>query len=253
MSRSFPGTAVDAETAGASSRRGSRPFVRSGPWFAAFLLLAVVAFWPTYLSRLGASSAYTHFHALTATVWMSLLIVQPVLIRTRRLDLHRAVGRASFVFAPVMVGGIILLAHSGIRGLEGGAFAGQSYLLYLQISLAVLFTLCYGAAVATRRRMHLHARFMVGTAFTLIDPVTVRLLLWADSSPSWNYQWLTFGLTDAVILGLIWMERDAPRGRWVFPTLLGIFVAAQLPALLGLTGSEAWQAFARWFAELSLT
>lgn len=94
---------------------------------------------------------------------------------------------------------------------------------------------------------------MVGTAFTLLDPVTVRLLLWADSSPGWNYQWLTFALTDAVILGLIWMERDARRDRWVFPTLLAVFGLAQLPALLGLTGNEAWQAFARWFAELPLT
>lgn len=254
MESSPRATAVAAaEPVAAPPRSRTLDLSRTGPWFAAFLVLALVAFWPTYLSRLGTSSAYTHLHGVTAAVWMAFLVVQPVLIRIRRLDLHRVVGRASYGVAPVVLGSIVLLAHSRIGGLEGGALAGQSYLLYLQLSLALLFGLWWAAAVTTRRRMDLHARFMVGTAFTLIDPVTVRLLLWADSSPGWNYQWFTFALTDVVILGLIWRERDARRGRWVFPLMLVAFVLAQLPALLGLTGSVAWQAFARWFAGLPLT
>ncbi|MFP3947317.1 MAG: hypothetical protein ACLFWG_01175, partial [Longimicrobiales bacterium] len=70
-------------------RRRPVDLARSGPWFAAFFLLALIAFWPSYLSRLGAQTAYTHLHAVTAAVWMTLLIAQPVLIRIRRFDLHR--------------------------------------------------------------------------------------------------------------------------------------------------------------------
>jgi hypothetical protein len=224
---------------------------RSGPWLLAFLGLALVAFWPTYLS-LGpaASSAYTHLHAVTATAWMLLLIAQPIALRRRRFALHRTLGRLSFVLAPLFVAAVLLLAHDRIRGLDGPAFAIQSYVLYLQLSLAALFALAYALAVAWRRRTAWHARFMICTALTLVDPVVIRLMFWIQPIPAWNYQWFTFGLTDALLVLLIWLERHQPVGRGVFPAMLAVFVALQLPAVLGLTASAPWQAFARWVAAL---
>jgi len=229
-------------------------FSRSGPYFASLFLVALVAFWPTYLSQsLSVSSAYTHLHALTATVWMLLLVAQPLAIRTRRLAWHRLLGRASYALAPLILVSIVLLAHSRIKSLNGEAYAIQTYILYLQVSLAVLFGVSYALAIYTRRTTALHARFMVCTALTLIDPVVIRLLFWADPTPEWNYQWLTFGLTDLVLVALIWLERHSRVGRMVFPVMLLLFVLAQMPALLGLTGTPLWQAFARWFAALPLT
>lgn len=226
---------------------------RSGPYFAGLLLLALISFWPSYLSQLGAQSAYTHLHALLATVWLLMLIAQPILIRRRRRDYHRALGHVSYGLVPLILVSMILLAHSRIAGITGNAFAPRTYILYLQVSLITVFGLCYALAVVTRRDMPLHARFMICTGFTLIDPVVIRLMFWIHDSPSWNYQWFTFGLTDLVILTLIWFERDARKGRWVFPGMLVVFVASQLPALLQLTNAPAWQAFAQWFATLPLT
>lgn len=224
---------------------------RSGPWLLALLVLALVAFWPTYLS-LGpaASSAYTHLHAVTATAWMLLLIAQPIALRRRRFALHRTLGRLSFGLAPLFVVAVLLLAHDRIRGLDGQAFAIQSYVLYLQLSLAAVFALSWALAIAWRRRTAWHARFMICTALTLVDPVVIRLMFWVQPIPAWNYQWLTFGLTDALLVLLIWLERRQPAGRGVFPAMLAVFVASQLPALLGGTAHPAWQAFARWVAEL---
>ena len=227
---------------------------RSGPWFAGFLLVAFVAFWPSYLSpSVLPVSSYTHFHAFTATLWMVMLIAQPLALRARRLSWHRAVGRASYVVAPLVVLGFLLLAHSRMQGLSGERYAIQTYILYLQLSLAVVFALSYGLAVATRRATALHARFMVCTALTLIDPVVIRLMFWAAPTPTWNYQWLTFGLTDLVLVVLIVLERHSRTGRAVFPAMLAVFVASQAPALLELTATRPWQAFARWYAALPLT
>lgn len=245
------GMAVEASVR-APTRR-SIDLARSGPYFAGVLLVALVAFWPSYLSQLGAQSAYTHLHAVLATLWILMLIAQPTLIRKRHLDWHRVLGRVSYGLAPLIIISIVLLAHSRIAGLTEEAFAGQIYVLYLQVSLVTLFGLSYGLAVLKRRNMALHARFMICTGFTLIDPVVIRLMIWADSAPGWNYQWFTFGLTDLVILALIWVERDARRGRWVFPIMLPVFLLSQLPAVLQLTNAEWWQAFARWFAALPLT
>lgn len=226
---------------------------RSGPYFAGLLLLALISFWPSYLSQLGAQTAYTHLHASLAAVWLLMLVAQPILIRRGRRDYHRALGRISYGLVPLILVSMILLAHSRIVGITGDAFPLRTYILYLQVSLVTVFVLCYALAVLTRRDMPVHARFMIGTGFTLIDPVLIRLMFWIDDSPSWNYQWLTFGLTDLVILTVIWLERDARRGRWVFPAMLAVFVVSQLPALLQLTNTPGWQAFARWFASLPLT
>jgi hypothetical protein len=232
-------------------------FSRSGPYFASLFVVALVAFWPTYLALApSASSAYTHLHAFTAAIWILMLVAQPLAIRTRRMPLHRLLGRASYALAPLMLVSIVLLAHSRIRGLQGEAYGAQTYVLYLQVSLAVLFGIAYGLAILAihwRQSVTLHARFMLCTALTLIDPVVIRLLLWANPAPSWNYQWLTFGLTDAVFVVLIWLDRHSSVGRVVLPTMLGLFMIAQAPALFGLTNTPAWQKFARWFAALPMT
>jgi hypothetical protein len=241
---------------GSRAGHARRPFnfVRSGPYFAGLLLLAFVAYWPSYFSRMLRADHYTHFHASLAVLWILMLAAQPTLIRMKRLAWHRLLGMFSYALAPLVVVSILLLAHSRIKGVGGEAYAVQTYILYLQVSLTVLFGLSYALAVYTRRTVALHARFMVCTAFTLIDPVVIRLMFWMGSrTPTWNYQWVTFGLTDLVILALIFLERRSKSGRKVFPVMLLVFVLAQLPALLGLTNTAAWQAFARWFAALPLT
>ncbi len=227
---------------------------RSGPWFLTAFLIATLAFWPSYLS-LGprGSNIYTHLHATLATLWMALLITQPMLIRTGKLRLHRKLGRISLVLAPAFVIAVVLLANYRIRGAEGPGYGFQTYVLWLQISLAALFALSYVLAMAMRKSMPHHARFMICTGITLIDPVVVRLMLWADNTPDWNYQWLTFGLTDLAFVGLIWAERKLTAARWIFPVMLAVFVIAQVPALFGMTRQAWWQDFAAWFASLPLT
>ncbi|HWN66631.1 MAG TPA: hypothetical protein VNM90_03265, partial [Haliangium sp.] len=189
---------------------------------------------------------------VTAAMWVLMLAVQPLAISARRFTFHRALGRMSYALAPLLVLTVVLLAHSRIQGLDGQAFAMQTYVLYLQVSLAALFGLSYALAISTRRSVALHARFMVCTGLTMIDPVVIRLMFWWAGPPTWNYQWFTFGLTDLVLVALIWLERHRPTGRSVFPAMLVVFALAQAPALFGLTHAPAWHAFARWFAALPL-
>ena len=224
---------------------------RSWKFFAAFFALALLAFWPTYFAQMRATSPYTHLHAVFAAAWMLLLILQSWAIGARRVSLHRLFGKISYAVAPLVVATVLLLAHDRIANAPAGeAYAIQTYVLYLQLSLAVLFGLSYGLAIATRRSVARHSRFMVCTALTLVDPVLIRILFWAAPAQPFNYQWITFGATDLVLLILIWLERGNRAGRRVFPAMLLVFLAAQLPALLGFADSEIWQGFARWYASL---
>src|SRR5262245_33251846 len=232
-------------------RATQRPvtFTDSAPYFIGLFLLALVAFWPSYLSTLRSASMYTHFHAVTAATWTVMLVIQPLAIRNRQLGLHRVLGRASYAVAPLVVVSMVLLAHSKTREVPPADLSG----FYVPLSLAGLFGLSYALAIAYRRTTALHARFMVCTALTLIDPVVVRLLNWAYATPSFRYQWITFALTDLVFLALIWRERHTRVARSVFPAMLVIFASAQLVLLLNLYEVAPWQVFMRWFAALPLT
>ena len=45
-----------------------------GILIAATVPLVILAFWPLYLSRpLASTDRYTHFHALTGTLWLAVL------------------------------------------------------------------------------------------------------------------------------------------------------------------------------------
>ena len=240
---------VISEATPPAKRQRPLTFIGSAPYFAGLFLVAIVAFWPTYLSRLARASGYTHLHALTASSWMLLLIAQPIAIRTRRIALHRTLGRASYAIAPLVVASMVLLAHSKTHGASPEDLVGA----ILPLSLAALFALSYTLGIATRRTMALHARFMVCTAMTLIDPVFVRLLNWIYATPPFLYQWITFSLTDAVFAIFIWRERHSRAGRGVFPVLLSLFVLSQFVVLSGLYQARAWEAFMHWFAALPLT
>ena len=224
-------------------------FSRGAPYFGALLVLALVAFWPTYLSRPLTVDTYTHLHAFTATLWILTLVAQPLAIRTRRLTFHRLLGRSSYVLAPLVLTSMVLLAHSKTHGFS----VAQNVEIYVPLSLSVLFSVSYALGIITRRTVALHARFMVCTALTLIDPVVVRIMFWLNPTATWRYQWFTFGLTDLVFVVFIWRERHARRGRAVFPTMLGVFVLAQAVLLFGIYKGPAWQAFVGWFVALPLT
>lgn len=223
-------------------------------WFAALLVIAALAFWPSYFAPgLASSNPYIHIHALTATVWIAMLIAQPWLIRRSQYDLHRKVGSLSYAIAPIILVSMLLLAHVRLRTAGPEAYQLQTYILYLQIFLAFVFSLSYVLAMIYRKQAEIHARFMVCTGLTLIDPVFARLFYWIHPSSVVYHQWLTFGLTDSVFVMLIIFERRNQRGRWVFPLMLAVFMFLQIPALLMLTEQPLWQAFAAWFRSLPVT
>lgn len=230
-------------------------FRSSSYWFAGLAAVALVAFWPMYLSRLPhGPDPYTHLHAVLMTVWLALLIVQPMLIRSGRRGLHRTVGALSYGLVPLIVIASILLTNFRLRAMDESTFASEAAAAYVPLSVIGLFTVAWALAIARRRQPALHARFMICTGLTLIDPLVARILYFHfPPLPSpLLYQAIGFGLTDLVLLLLILRERGERQGRAAFPLMLALFATAHL---LWFTAAQTpgWLAFVRWFRELPLT
>ena len=85
----------------------------------------------------------------------------------------------------------------------------------------------------------------------MIDPAVARIPIDLPSIP-FSYQVWTFGLTDLILITLIFMERNQKNGREVFPIMLVIFLLFQALNLTS-TRSDIWDNFGLWFAKLPLT
>ena len=218
-------------------------------------LLAALAFWPTYISKpLGATDPYTHFHAATGLLWLSLLATQGALIIQHRRTSHRTLGRLSYALAPLFVLSSVLLAHYRLSRMDAVNFEREAYTLYLPVSAAALFTASYLLALLHRRVWPLHARFMACTAVLLVDPVLGRVLgFYVVELPEfWHYQLITFGVELALLFVLSNTIPRATPGRGSFLAFAGVYTAVLL-LWFSLPGSQAWLPFARMFRALPLT
>ena len=241
-------------TASAPARAKPRLFLSSGWYALGLLVLAIIAFWQIYVLKLPFSADFfVNLHVAGVVAWMLMLVSQPLLIRSGRRSLHRTMGKISYVLVPYIVISALLLAHHRLAALSPADFAAQGKTFYLGAVANLLFVACYALAIANRRNAFLHPRYMIATALPLIDPISVRLLLfYSPLAPSdIVFPAIGYAITDAILLLLIWLDRNEPRGRQAFVRLLPIFLIGHL-GWFTLGQTQAWFQVALWFRNLPL-
>lgn len=217
--------------------------------------LVVVAFWPLYFSRPFAPiDRYTHFHALTGSLWFVFLIAQPLSIHYRRLALHRALGRCSYVLAPLFVLAGVLLSHHRLASMSDETFAAEGYSHYLPFYASVVFAAAYVLGLRYRRVPKAHGRFMLLTAIPLVDPVIGRVLFfYFPPLPSpWLYQAVTFTLATAAAGLLVLSYRAQPAARRALVTYFSLLVALEL-GWFTFALTTPWLYVVAWFRSLPMT
>lgn len=216
---------------------------------------ALFAFWTPYFSRITqVPENYVHLHVVLVVLWMAMLIGQPWLIRAKRLRLHRTIGRTSFVLAPAIAVSALLLAHSRFNRMDAQAFDAAAHSLWLPVMSTAAFLGSYGLAIAYRRRMAVHAIFMLGTGLSLIDPILARLIFFYTSAGEthWIYDVIAIAVITLVLTPVILVNDRSGRARPAAAALLGLFALLTL-GWLTLARTDAWSAFAHWFVALPLT
>jgi hypothetical protein len=162
----------------------------------AVLLIGVVhlGFYKTYLQFFPNFKGFRyvqHFHGAMMMGWLIMLLVQPVLIRAGKYELHRLVGRASYVLAPLVLVSMYLISQFRYNAiLETSGQAAAVAHLALNLPNIVFFACLYLLAILYKHRTELHMRYMCSTAFVLIGPGLARALI----------GYMDFSLPDAVMV-----------------------------------------------------
>lgn len=200
--------------------------------FIAVLLMAFVGFYKTYFGlfpRFEGITAALHIHALTLLLWMGILIMQPLLIRGKKLELHRLIGKLSYVVMPLVVlstGWIMRLVFMRNTPVAPGAVDTQ------MIGLADLtfFVTFYLLAIYYRRKISYHARYMAMTVLPFMNPALGRLGI---PGPI---------LALLILVGLLIYERF--HNKIYRPYLIGLsaYLTIYLFFLMGINADQ-WKAF----------
>ncbi len=236
---------------------------RHAHWYLLLLFpLTGLAFWPNYFSKMADSPAAFHVHGVTASLWIVLLAFQSWAIHQRRNALHRSVGLASFALFPFFVtGGLLVIQTMAVKFTDGSdifydMFGARLGAIDAVSSLAILGF--FYLALRNRRKVHLHARYMLAPMLFLLGPILSRLMPilppLAIAGPQDFYRFgyglhLANALAVAIAALLYW--RAPKHGRpWL---VAGGLVVAQSVVFETFGRSEAWQAMFRAIGALPVS
>ena len=223
----------------------------TGLWMVGLMILAIVGFWRSYFSQLftddGSFNGYFHFHAAMASIWIIILIVQPILIRTRRFALHRRIGfMAHFALALFYVS-VILLTHHQVSASEPIRYISA----FIPFKDLVIIGVAYTIAMRHDEVIGIHARGMIATGIVFIEPALIRAIGAISPSLEHKYLW-TIGITYAILILLIIVGRRYKPGQWVFPLILGLYILVH-SIILSRLPLGYFEDAVDWFIGLPLT
>ena len=151
----------------------------TAPAVLSLMILAVMAFWPRYLSSpVALGTPYIHFHAVPATLWFLLLFNPAATDPLSSDDTSPPIGYVSLLLAPLVVAAFVLAAHSQLTGRSSPELWAARALHSLSPAVAGgLFGVFWLMGMLKRKdRPGACPRFMAATGLTFIDPVLARLL-----------------------------------------------------------------------------
>lgn len=154
---------------------------RYAPYFVGFVLLVIMTgFWASYFTVTASMPIAFHVHAVSSMTWLVLLIVQQVAIQRRAPELHRLLGRASFVLFPFLILGFVMIINITAANFAAGGNPvagplGPAFGLGMGIAIVAYLTLFY-LALKHRRNVKLHAGYMLATPLILFESPFSRVM-----------------------------------------------------------------------------
>ncbi|MCW5898488.1 MAG: hypothetical protein KIT10_04380 [Flavobacteriales bacterium] len=162
---------------------------------AILLLIVLLGFMPSFLLRslfpqpavldMPVLPGLFVVHGIILLLWYVLLLVQPMLIRSGRADLHRRLGLAGAALAvAVMVSTVLMVlrfptrmvALSAERGVPVEELEpGLNMILWLDLFMLLLFVGFFAAAMAQRNKPQAHKRYMFFAGVALVFAATGRI------------------------------------------------------------------------------
>lgn len=223
-------------------------------YFAAALLVDLVAFWPSFFSRLTASDFAHRFHGMTATLWLVVPILQAWLILGRRPGQHRRVGWVTLaLLVPVLLVSGLYMVQLMVISYQANHAVRLMKFAFIDLSALLLFIyfLCMSIRAVRRGDVDGHVRYMAATVVIVLEPILERVFVFFVPGVPGFAEAAVYSLITLEVLtaGLVLLEWRGGGIRPPFAITLGFFCA--MHALMTPVGTSAtFTSFANWLAAI---
>ena len=180
-----------------------------------FIPLTFLGFYKTYFvlapEFAGTVDTSTHIHAISASLWLALLIAQPLVIRYKNYALHRILGKVSFIVFAIL---IISFIPQMIKEYEKGLFP-------LNASFDVVLLLAfYTLAMLYKKDVSAHMRYMIAISLIFVGPTLGRMLYFMLGLGHLGFLQIPYILVNIILISLIYWDRS--NGREYKPYLIAL-------------------------------
>lgn len=117
-----------------------------------------------------------HSHFLAFTLWFVLLIVQPLLIKRKKVSLHRKLGKLTYVLVPILVITIIILNKNQIEREVVLPTNQAPITAFIAVIDTFSFSLYYLLAMIFSKNMRWHIAFLLAATLVVLNSGLSRLL-----------------------------------------------------------------------------
>lgn len=193
------------------------------------LPLITVAFHKSYGSKFPnfepGYDIFIHIHAFFASVWVLMLIVQPLLITYKKLAWHRALGKLSYVIFPLL---ILSFVPGILKVVDEGAYK----FTFFPVSDCVVLILLYSLAMYNRKNSPKHMRYIISSTLTLLGPTIGRIGPIYFGLSDVGTQTLQYAIIFGILGGLILYDQQ--NNKNYRPYLAGVYAFAAHAAVFYL-------------------
>jgi hypothetical protein len=201
-----------------------------GYFFLILFAIVIIGFFKTYFGLFphfnDRTTILVHFHATVLTLWVILLIIQPLLIRYKKFAIHRLLGKFTYILVPLIICSFIGMINKQYNEEMIQKIPRSEIIEDISGSVAILllFATIYILAIINKKKVAFHMRYMIATGLLLINaPLTRITLFWNPFSA----QLFIFVLTDLILLVLIFFDKRKKRRYKPYIVTLILFLAQQ--------------------------
>jgi len=187
--------------------------------------MAFLAFYKTYFVQFPNFkeniTTYTHLHAVIATMWILILILQPVLIAKGQRKIHKVIGKITYILFPVLILSFIPLIINMYH-------SDHQKKTFLPLSDSIMLTLFYLLAIYNKKDVAKHMRFMIGITLVFLGPIIGRIGLQILELSPIVTQNMFYGIIYLILIGLIFYDKKFNGNYKPYILFLGIWITHQV-------------------------
>ncbi len=221
-------------------------------FFVIIAAMTFVGFYKKYFSLVpdfpGIKNIH-HLHVAALIMYLTMLIVQPILIHKKKFEIHRLIGKFSYFLAPLMfISMLLVYRNQYLRMVSDGKPQNECLaFIFAPSTDAIPFLIFYILAILNTRETAKHMRYIIATGIVVAGPGYARIFITWFGMEFFAVLGLVSLTTLIAFISLIIYDRMKMKQFRINPYTIA-FIIWLIPNILIIffPNTTLWQSIAKW-------